>query len=127
MSSFFEQKCFAQPFYANSKCFFSKDYWRKSGSQNVCKICSRIKVLPLSCHVSGKGCSNLIFNLIYFPHRSSFERVNLKLCPKSSLSFQTNFIYIQEALVKRQGRNSQNFLCKFVRFFVTLGLKILKL
>ncbi len=25
------------------------------------------------------------------------------------------------------GGNSQNFLCKFVRFFVTLGLKIFRL
>jgi hypothetical protein len=28
---------------------------------------------------------------------------------------------------KGPGGNSQNFLCKFVRFFVTLGLKILRL
>ncbi len=29
--------------------------------------------------------------------------------------------------IRRQGGNSQNFLRKFVRFFVTLGLKILRL
>jgi len=29
--------------------------------------------------------------------------------------------------VKDQGGNSQNFLGKFVRFFLTLGLKILRL
>jgi len=30
-------------------------------------------------------------------------------------------------LIKGQGGDSQNFLQKFVRFFVTLGLKILRL
>jgi len=35
---------------------------------------------------------------------------------------QVNFI-----ILNRQGGNSQNFFSKFVRFFVTLGLKILRL
>jgi len=49
-------------------------------------------------------------------------------CGINSLQFFQNFVcFFSKPQILYQGQNLQNFLGKFVRFFVTLGLKILRL
>jgi len=56
------------------------------------------------------------------PSRKRIEKILAKNQPKSSaVNEQTNFplLLLFDLLKYLQGRNSQNFLGKFIRFFVT--------
>ncbi len=59
----------------------------------------------------------------YFPFQRTAEKKGLDV----RFLFGIPFDRLSSTNDKEPGRNSQNFLRKFVRFFVTLGLKILRL
>jgi len=58
---------------------------------------------------------------------SNLKNKWLKFNAISSDNLTTFETVYYNGLLRSQGGNSQNFLSKFVRFFVTLGLKILRL
>jgi len=57
----------------------------------------------------------------------------ISFCAKKNVANDNNFNWTKEIMwkirmdAKDKDRNSQNFLGKFERFFLTLGLKILRL
>jgi len=68
----------------------------------------------------------VFFTLLGITSVKAVSKTLVKLTPDGS-SASVPFSKAIYWTLRYQGGNSQNFLSKFVRFFVTLGLKILRL